>query len=84
MGVTGKMLGSGVGLGELAVTCRDWEELEGSGKKREVMRSGGETSGGIGRRAWGKSGSYKATWEGLFYLEVKPSIMINRFLNFSL
>lgn len=27
------MLGSGVGLEDLAVTCRDWEELEGSGEK---------------------------------------------------
>lgn len=79
------MLGSGVGLEELAVTRRDWEELEGSGKKREVMgRSGREKSGGMAQRAWGKSGSYKATWEELLYLEVKPPIMINRFLNFSL
>lgn len=36
--VPGGMLGSGVDLEELAVTCRDCEELEGSEKKgRSIM-----------------------------------------------
>lgn len=51
----GKMLGSGVGLEELAVTRTDWEALEGSGKKREVLRrSGSEMRGGMAQRAWEK------------------------------
>lgn len=65
--VTGKMVGSGEGLEGLAGTRRDWEELEGSGKKREVLRrSGSEMWGGMSQRAWEKVGTIRQHGRGSF------------------